>query len=689
MFWAVPIGVPAQEQTATGNKAEMVLVESGRSLASIILPKDPTMFTKIAAADLADCIGKVGGVKPEILEGLPNPVPQHAIWVGFQPKLNEIFPGTNFDFKHPEEILIKCDGKNLIIAGRDVWDPITNRMKIVAGTSVKERQSYLAAFLFSNRDVEGFQSEYGTVNAVYSFLQDKLGVRWLWPGKNGEVVPKQARIAFRSFEFRYHPKIRIRQGVFAPLAIYRQGGQPGKSGGDWVRRQRVQLDSLYAPAGGHGFADWHERFHVKYPEYFALQPDGTRKWKGKPEAAKICVSNPAVSEQWLKDVEKCIEKNPHRLVFNAAANDGYSMGICLCDKCKAWDSPEAEARPWLYPGDPVQSKVDGVALADREITFANVLARKLKGRYPDKDYKVLIHAYGYMRPAPKKATPDANVIISNVANCFSDPDGVDVNSPRREKSIDQFNHWARIAKSQIWRPNADDVANWKTGGPPDITGAGEIFKRIAAKNVLGIWIDTVWFWWGTQGPQYYLMAQLAWNPDRGIEEIMDDYYRSGFGPAAEDIKAYWKMLETNRRDIQQSKGGKSWVEAFNPAFFKAAYAILANAAGKASMAGKEYSDRVAFVGAGLDYLRLNTGNQVLVRQILDSKGERTELEEKMRVNWKQLEGIVREHPEALDSLAKLGHINPDANYRALNDAIVSKQKYQERRKARFSAGDLE
>ncbi|HPN84837.1 MAG TPA: hypothetical protein PK821_05815, partial [Victivallales bacterium] len=123
MFVAGATGVVAQEKSTNGGGSEMVLVENAASLAPIILPKDPTFFTKIAANDLAEYIGKVGGVKPEIIEGAPEPVPVHAIWVGFQPKLEEIFPDTDFEFKNPEEILIKCDGKNLAIVGRDVWDP--------------------------------------------------------------------------------------------------------------------------------------------------------------------------------------------------------------------------------------------------------------------------------------------------------------------------------------------------------------------------------------------------------------------------------------------------------------------------------------------------------------------------------------------------------------------------------------
>jgi hypothetical protein len=85
---------------------------------------------------------------------------------------------------------------------------------------------------------------------------------------------------------------------------------------------------------------------------------------------------------------------------------------------------------WNYPGG---KELVGVATSDREVTFANILARKLKERYPDKDYRVLIQAYGGAASPPIKAVPESNVIVSSVA--FSFP---------------HFEGWAKVSKGMIF-----------------------------------------------------------------------------------------------------------------------------------------------------------------------------------------------------------------------------------------------
>jgi len=184
---------------SAADTAEFTLVDkkAGIKPAPLILFPDAPPFTRKAAIDLADYIEKTCGTRPEWIDGPPRPFPDRAIWVGYQPALDSLFPKIDFDFQHPEEIVIAASEKHLVIAGRDRWDP-----------------NHLIAQINGKR-IEGIQQEYGTVNAIYTFLHDLLGVRWLWPGDLGEDIVPQESIRFATFTYRYHPSLRFRAGLFS------------------------------------------------------------------------------------------------------------------------------------------------------------------------------------------------------------------------------------------------------------------------------------------------------------------------------------------------------------------------------------------------------------------------------------------------------------------------------------------
>ncbi|MFC1454324.1 DUF4838 domain-containing protein [Verrucomicrobiota bacterium] len=603
------------------DEAKLVLVEKGKSLAPIIVFKDAPPYTRRAADELAEYIEKISGAKPEVIEGLPDPVPECAIWVGYQPVLKKLFSKVDFDFKYPEEILIAATTNNLVIAGRDRWDP---KHLVVKGRK---------------RSTEGKQQEYGTINAVYTFLQKYLDVRWLWPGELGEDIIKHKTIALAPFEYRYHPQIRSRGGLFGYSRLL--GGGYGRSF-DWTRFQRLQLDS-FGVAGGHGFGNWWERFHKDHPEYFALQPDGTRSGFPSPRNAKLCHSNPDVAKQWLVDVKAQLTNDPNQTVFNASPNDGWTSGHCICDKCRAWDHPDGEMRRFHWSG----LAQEYVALSDRDVTFANHCAKLLKERYPDKDYYVLMLSYGHSRPVPVKAVPADNVIISSVANFFGRTDLVDRGSTRGTKHREQFEGWGKIAPHIIWRPNTGSPGGWQQGQPDvSITQTIEDFKFIASNKCIGIYIDSVWEHWATVGPQYYVMAQLTWNPDQDGQAILDDYYHRGFGKAAGDIKAYWALLEKTREEYVS--GDRTYPEVYNQAFFDKAYKLLDRASKAVAKAPEKYGKRVEFVRAGLDWTKLIVEVRDLMVRVKKSQGKDAEADKKVRANWQEMEQICKEHPYAIN-----------------------------------------
>ncbi|MAS92015.1 MAG: hypothetical protein CMO55_02370 [Verrucomicrobiales bacterium] len=603
----------------------LTLVENGVANAPIVIFKDAPPKTRVTADELAEYFEKVTGVKPEIVEGVPSPLPDNAIWIGYQPALDKLFPDTDFDFQKPEEILISANLNHLVIAGRDRWDPDHLTVQGI------------------DEAIEGKQNEYGTANAVYHFIQEYLGVRWIWPGDLGEDIIKKETISFEPFEFRYAPQIRGRGGMFNYSQLSNRGY--GKSQ-DWTRLQRLQLCSLEI-GGGHGFGDWWERYHETHPDIFALQPDGTRSGHPSPRNAKLCQSNPEVWDLWLEDVKHQLEEDPTQFIFNGSPNDGWSSGHCVCDDCRAWDHPDGEPRlmHWHH------YREERPALSDRHVTFANKLAEKLKQPYPDKDYYVAMLSYGHSRPGPVEARPADNVIMVVVANFFGRTHLVDRGSTWGTTYRDQFDQWGKVAPHIMWRPNTGSPAGWQQGLPDlSVHQTVEDFHFIAERNCLGLYIDSVFEHWATHGPHYYAMAQLAWNPSLTADQILTDYYDRGFGPAADEVRAYYETIENARMEFAKDRIHGSGIEDFpalyNEDLLARAEAHLDAAEKLTSGADSKFAERVEFVRVGCNYTKLVIENISLMSGYWSQPDDT--VAEKVRSNWNAIEKTISSHPYAIN-----------------------------------------
>lgn len=623
------VGASLWSGVVTG--VEVVLVSKDAAAMPIIVDGMAPPRTREAAQVLAGYLEKMSGKKPLVLLGVPSIMPEGAIWVGVQTEVRKLFPQTDFDFKHAEETLIVANEKHVVIAGRDRWDPA--RLDVVTREGT----------------IKGKQQEYGTVNAVYSFLQDQLGVRWFWPGELGEDVPRQERIALKTpIEQRYHPQIRSRGGVFYNSSLTNIRGY-GHSH-EWTMRQRLQLDSL-TMEGGHGFGDWWERHHEKHPEIFALQPDGTRGMGASARTVKLCMSNPKVWELWLEDVAADLERDPGLTMFNAAPNDGWSTGHCVCEKCRAWDHPDGEPRVFNW----YHVREQRPALSDRDVTFANTLAALLKQKYPGKDYQVMMLSYGHSRPVPVKARPADNVVMSLVANFLGRPTLVDIGSTRGDTHRQQFEAWAQLGIKMLWRPNTGSPAGWQQG-LPDLSTQQTIrdFKDVAAANCQGIFIDNIAEHWATMGPQYYVMAQLTWNPAVDADEVLADYYQRAFGPAAQPVRAYYEDLEKARMAYNEKEpepGVFAFPQLYTEELLRQSQAHLDHAAA-AAPPGSVHAKRVAFVQAGLAYTKLTLQTIALMDGYWKSKD--AAVAEQVLKNWAETEKVAAAQPHAVN----LGPVRP-------------------------------
>jgi hypothetical protein len=590
--------------------AELLLVDHKVSVLPISVDRNAPKEILDAAGELAGYLQKISGAKVKVILNASTNAPAHAIWVGAQPKLEAAFPDMKFDFPHPEEILLACNGQDVVIAGRD-------------------------------RTVGDKPVEHGTVNAVYTFIEKKLDVRWLWPGALGEDIIKRDAIALAPFEYRFHP-------VFLKRHFWPRNPKP------WHLQQRILLYSRQLECG-HAFTDWWDKYHETHPEYFALQPNGTRTPPREGSSVKLCLSNPGVWKQWLDNAEQKLRDDPSIIVLSATPNDG--PWHCTCESCRAWDHPDAPT-----------------SLTERHVKFWNQLGRGLKARFPGRDVYVGAMAYAAYLAPPVAETLEDNIAIAQVGHFPL------TSEANREQAKQQWQQWAAKATLMFYRPN---LWYWAGGvwGFPEVAMKKTIedFRFLADNRCTGIIVDVIRNHWATQGPQYYLMAQLAYDPYQDGAAVMKDYYHRGFGPAAADIEAYWTLMEAGRESVVSAPGFKLgsanrfglpaiFQQVYGEDFMNRADTVLKQAEAKVT-ASDLHRRRVAYVRAGFDFTRLMVRTIPLMTRIREGRSEATVAEvAQAQANWRAMEQVAKTaEPYAIGHANILGLLKGKAYMGGMQD----------------------
>jgi hypothetical protein len=610
---------------ADTNGVPLELVNRARGALPVILPANAAPHTRQAAHYLAECIEKIGGVRPAVLEKLPEPLPAQAVWVGYQPAMAALFPGVDFSFNHHEEILLTANANHVAITGRDRWDP-----------------QYPTMPTQRRFPIENKQQEYGNANAVYTFLQDVLGMRWLYPGKLGTDYPGPEALRILPFAKRQHPQFRARIGLFYQLE---SGYAKNDICQEWVKHQRLLLDSLHLD-GGHYFRDWWDKYGATRPELFALQPDGTRgTYPTDTHRRKLCEGEPAVWNLWLQEQEERLAKYPYYNTFGAMPNDGYYDGHCTDPRSRAWDPDPAATGIRVKLNWAGGVSAEWPPLSDRYVTFANTLGELLAKRFPGKEYRVAANAYGEVGlPLPVRARPRDNVLIIGVHNFH-------MRHPQdRQKGMKGFADWAAISKNIVWRPNLGNQAGLQWGLPDvPLTQAIEDFRFVAEHGAVGVFFDSLFEHWAPLAPYYYLISQLAWDPKADGNAILEDYYKRCYGPAAATMKKYWQLMEATRQrmvDKVPSRFRAFKIYEFFTAEVVAQAESYLDEAEKLTAADAKYAARVNFSRCGFRYARTIVEIRALMHKLEESKLKDKEVEKAILEKWDGLTKMVAAFPEA-------------------------------------------
>lgn len=404
---------------------------------------------------------------------------------------------------------------------------------------------------------------HGTRYAITTFLEEKLGVRHLWPGELGKVVPRKDTITIADFQHRFTPKLaqrRIRSmGYHDRLQVgldnlgftkadyektqadarRTQAGSP-----DWFGWQR--LGGTLNMNGGHAFGHMWAKYGKEHPEWFALQHDGTRDQSLSPDRARLCVSNAELIAAVAKEKIDELNKNPNLLGVSIGPNDGGRAAFCTCPKCEALDS--ANGRKVLLWDFSKGSRRDfeHVSLTDRMVSFWNAIAEKVAKVHPNK--YLVIDAYGVYAAPPVERKLHPNLVVRFASLGYGDED-------YRQESMKEWDAWSKAAKRIYFRPNLM-LAGRRDGMPLlYVHKFGKDFRYLADHGMMGTDFDSCCHNWATQGLNYYVVARLHWNPEQDVDAIVDDYCQAGFGPAAKMVRRYFDGLESlmNEAAIKKEK----------------------------------------------------------------------------------------------------------------------------------------
>ena len=367
-------------------------------------------------------------------------------------------------------------------------------------------------YLFGNdrpgRDEKKFGDRIGwfrcvlpSVKAATRFLETFAGVRFLMPGEVGKEAPKTE-------------KVEVADGFFS---MERQSMIFG-NGRSNTRREMMFLIAngvwgmgSFHTYGGHTYpsACPGDKYFKTHPEYFALR-NGKRMLGPTEGQTALCISNPEVEDLIVDEMKRRYDAGAE--VCQLAQQDG--SWVCECEKCGEMygTGDDWDEKLWAF--------------------HRHIAERMLKER-PGK----IVHIISYHRTAkPPKTFKEfpSNVMIELCSY-----------------TEEVFRAWKGYTV-----PHGFTVYTYLSGNyvMPGFVARhsfaylATLAKRFRDNNVRGIYrCGRAGDLYGTEGPGYYVYNKLLMDGSLNVNELLVDYCRAAFGPAAEQMRRFYDAQDARLR----------------------------------------------------------------------------------------------------------------------------------------------
>jgi len=495
-----------------GSATATELVRDGQPVAPIVIPTKPRIWTQKAADDFAYHIEKMSGARLEI---------------------------------------IKSDEK--------LDKPAVYLIDAVGSDEVKElgRNGFIIRYEGEDLYLRGLEE--GASQAAYHLLET-MGVRWLWPGELGEVIPKRSDIAFDNLDIHFKqqlPSSRIH--TFTGNGSAWQSQEAWKAFYEanflWQERWGLSWDTNIRSQHSFGHPGWlyGTKYMKTHPEYFNMLPDGTRRPDpmhvgGTVEYCSTCPSSKGLLEQCLKDWR---EKGPNGYPFgpNLFLGENDASGSCCCPECLAADHSDdpdrlERAKERFLANEPTWWSELG-EVADRYMRFylwGLEAARKEKP-----DVKV-VGTCGYansMEPPRYYKNLNPDIVL-----CYTGKVMYPWTNEKFEGDIKCWEGWGDTGATLVWRPNF-----MLDGHCMPVNYARKfhaLWRHHLEHGMVGTEFDSNIGQFGGNGFNYYLMVRMTRTPDLSFDDIKAEYC-AAFGGGAGDISDYldyWEEISDSEKTVE-------------------------------------------------------------------------------------------------------------------------------------------
>ena len=384
----------------------------------------------------------------------------------------------------------------------------------------------------------------GSLFGSYELLE-QLGVRWFMPGEIGRVVPEKKTVVV--------PEQKTTQG---PSFAARWAAGYASRFPRWQRRMR-RGGPHFPSAHGIGMPKTHS--FDKKPECYSLLG-------GKRKNRQLCVSNPETLKGAVETVRKYFQARPESPWIGIGPHDGRNF--CECEGCKALDGDD-----W----DPFAAHM---SMTDRYLWFFGKILDGIADEFPDK--KICFYSYAAYNRPPVKVKPNPRIIpaFAPITICRIHGLGNPI-CPEKDKYYRwMIQEWGKVL------PELYERGYWFNLACPGLLFpmVHRLRTQIPLAHKLGItgWRVECSAHWGSECPSLYIATKLMWNHKADVDKLMDDFFTSYFGPAAEPMKKYMTMIDTRVRDTDVHTGSSYDIPLLYPVGVrKQARAFLSEAAQKA------------------------------------------------------------------------------------------------------------